>query len=72
MIEINRQYRIVKPILLTILTINDTESYIVNTGSLSFDGANILYWDKNGNSHTTTLANHSIDVMLEEGALEII
>lgn len=79
MVEINRRYRVLKTVMVTIISPKrdadgeDTHSYLIDPGhggEFSFNGNDIIYHSPDGKSYTTINDNSFIDAMLENGRLE--
>lgn len=69
----HKKYKVVGKIL---LSFNDREEgqadYIIDDGTVEFDGHNILRMGLDGNMYESITQNHAIDVWLKEGKLEEI
>jgi len=75
MVEVNKRYRIIKNVTLSVIDekTSDQLDFIVgsDSGQFSFDGSNILFHDAyTGKTHTSINMNGFIDAMVEVGRLE--
>lgn len=67
-----KHYKIIKPIVLGFLTHNDSYEAILDEGTLSLMGGDIIFTCVAGNSVVSHTQNHAIEVFLGMGLIEEI
>jgi hypothetical protein len=67
-----RSFAIVSDIMLSFLTHNDSYDTIItgDNGSLEFDGADIIFVNKDGNKKVSVTTNNAIDLWLAQGKIQ--